>query len=113
MNGKRAEVARLTAADPGLADRARKRSPLLPIRAAEHGWVAALELLAELGFDLDVMATGTPLHQAAFHGRLDAVRQLVALGADPTLRDPIYGATPLGWAEHAKQQEVAAYLSGL
>jgi ankyrin repeat protein len=113
MNGDRAEVARLTDRDPGLADRARQRNPFLPVRAAELGRVPALELLTALGFDLDVMAMGAPLHLAALHGRLDAVRTLIALGADPELRDRSYRATPLDWARHGKQQEVADYLSRL
>lgn len=113
MNGDRAEVGRLVAADPGLAERARSRNPFLPIRAAELGRVAALELLAGLGFDVNVVATGSPLHQAALHGRLDAVQKLIALGADMNLRDRSHHATPLGWAEYAKQQEVADYLSRL
>lgn len=43
---------------------------------------------------------GTPLHWAAWHGRPVAVRALLALGADPNVRDSEHGSSPLGWAGH-------------
>jgi ankyrin repeat protein len=52
----------------------------------------------------------TPLHLAAYNGDLRMVRLLVDLGADPRRADPEYHSTPLGWAEHAGAEEVAAYL---
>jgi hypothetical protein len=113
MNGNRAEVARLTAEDSGLARRAVARNPYLPIRAGELGRVAALQLLADLGFDVNVFALTAPLHRAALNGHLDAVKKLIQLGADPTTRDSMYDATPQGWAEHNKQPEVVDYLGGL
>ncbi|TWD80428.1 ankyrin repeat protein [Kribbella amoyensis] len=99
--------------DPDLARRAVQRNPYLPIRAAQKGRTSALRLLQQLGFDLNVQALTTPLHDAAFHGHLDTVRELVALGADPARRDPMYNGTPRNWAEHNHQQEVVDYLSTL
>jgi len=52
----------------------------------------------------------TPLHQAAWEGDLELVRQLLAAGADPTITDLRFGSTPLGWAEHAYQTEAADLL---
>ncbi|HSB54076.1 MAG TPA: ankyrin repeat domain-containing protein [Gemmatimonadales bacterium] len=43
----------------------------------------------------------TVLHSAAWNGDLAMVKLLVGAGADPTLRDRQYDATPLGWAETA------------
>jgi ankyrin repeat protein len=52
----------------------------------------------------------TPLHQAAWNGHVDVVRAFVERGARLDIRDAIYQGTPLGWAVHGKQDEVAAYL---
>jgi ankyrin repeat protein len=113
MNGERTEVARLTIAEPSLAGRALARNPYLPIQAAGLGWVAALRLQVDLGFDVNVMGHNAPLHEAAFRGQLDAVKELIRLGADPALRDPTYNGTPQNWAEHNNQQEVLDYLARL
>lgn len=112
MRADRGEVARLTR-DKGLAARAVTRNPYVPIRAAELGRVEALPILAELGFDLNVMGWKTPLHEAAFAGDLVTAKALIALGADPTLHDPSYDSTPLGWAEHNGQQAMVDYLRTL
>jgi ankyrin repeat protein len=37
------------------------------------------------------------------------VQLLIELGADPTIEDRSYHATPLGWAEQNNQQEVVDY----
>jgi hypothetical protein len=100
MNGNRAEVARLTARDSGLAQRAVARDPYLTIRAGELGNVAALQLLADLGFDVNVFALAAPLHRAALNGHLDAVKKLIQLGADPTFHVR-RNATGLGRAQQA------------
>ena len=54
----------------------------------------------------------TPVHQAAVAGHLDAVRLLVEYGARLDLRDTLWSGTPLEWAEHGGQAEVAEYLRG-
>jgi ankyrin repeat protein len=43
-------------------------------------------------------------------GSLAAVKVLVKAGATLDTRDTVQGGTPLGWAEHAKRAEIAAYL---
>lgn len=98
-------------ASPELAARAVRRNPYVPIRAAELGKTEAMRPLQALGFDLNVLGRTTPLHQAAFHGHLATVRELIALGADPATRDPSYDGTPQSWAEHNHQQEVVDYLA--
>jgi ankyrin repeat protein len=52
----------------------------------------------------------TPLHHAAWDGDLDLIRRLLDAGADTTVTDVRFGATPLGWAEHAYQLEAAEML---
>lgn len=86
--------------------------------ASQHGHADVVALLLEAGEDPDrynpegLHAHATPLHHAALAGHLDAVRLLVERGARLDLRDTIYGATPLGWANHAGRNEVASYLRG-
>jgi len=52
----------------------------------------------------------TPLHHAAFHGHLKVVELLVSHGARLDLKDSTYQGTPLGWAQHAGQREIADFL---
>jgi ankyrin repeat protein len=75
--------------------------------------------MAELGFELSeatrhdgvgMLLAATPLHNAAWMGDVAMVRLLLELGADPSVRDPSYQATPLGWAEYNQQAETAALL---
>ncbi len=84
-------------------------------RAVEANRPEGVRLLAELGFELSGVSPKagldrTPLHNAAWAGNLAMVQLLIELGADPNARDPSYNATPLGWAEHNQQADVAAYL---
>jgi len=48
-----------------------------------------------------------------FAGRADVVRALVERGARLDLKDRIYGSTPLDWARHGAQDEIAEYLRGI
>jgi ankyrin repeat protein len=56
---------------------------------------------------------GTALHRAAWAGDLKMVQRLVAKGADVNNRDNPFDGTPLDWAEHNNQDEVARWLRGL
>ena len=38
------------------------------------------------------------------------VKALIGLGADPSIRDTSFDATPAGWAEHEGHDDVVAYL---
>jgi hypothetical protein len=93
-----------------LAARVVERNPYLPIRAAEIGRTEALQPLKDLGFDLNVMALTAPIHRPAINGHLETVMKLIELGADPTIRDTMYGGNAMGWAEHGRQQAVIDYL---
>ena len=97
--------------------------------AADHGFTDRLELLARHGVEVgDVVVTlpsipddvdaldergRTALHQAAWEGDLDRIQELLAAGADPKVIDRRFGTTPLGWAEHAYQDEAADLLRPL
>jgi Ankyrin repeats (3 copies) len=75
------------------------------VLAALNGQADALRRMIDLGADVnapseDLYAHGTPLHHAVCSGSLDAVKVLVAAGANPGTRDTAWQGTPLGWAEH-------------
>ncbi|TDD29446.1 ankyrin repeat domain-containing protein [Kribbella turkmenica] len=95
---------------PELAARAVARDPYLAIRAAEIGRTEALQPLKDLGFDLNILRQTTPLHRPALNGHLDTVKKLIELGADPTVRDTMYGGDAMSWAAHGRQQAVIDYL---
>lgn len=93
------------------AARALAESPGLVNQAAEHGRVAAVRVLAGLGFDVNHLDGGTtPLHSAAWNDDVDTVAALLSLGADPGVADGTHGSTPLGWAEYGGRRRVVAYL---
>jgi len=103
------------------------------VYAVLGGSAAAAAYLLGRGADVNARPSGfdrlraTPLHWAAGGVALRAtpppdgaaagarsaaelVALLLAHGADPTLTDSRFGATPLGWARYGEQQEVIALL---
>jgi hypothetical protein len=110
MRADRAAVERLAAADPALAAQLVATAPDLVGKAAELGRIDVIEVLVGLGYDLNPTDRRTPLHEAAFHGDLELVRALLALGADPTVRDPHFDSDPAGWADHNNHPEIARFL---
>jgi ankyrin repeat protein len=69
--------------------------------------------LVELGWDVNAKNRTTALHEAAMHGALNTVQELVALGADPSINDDNFHAAPSGWAAHFGHREIQQYLDGL
>ena len=103
-------VERLLASDPGLRELAIHRRPDQLVRAAGQDSYEGVALLIELGFDVNAGHRTRPLHEAAMRGNLSVIRLLLEHGADPTIRDPSYHATPAGWAEHHGQHEAQQLL---
>ena len=110
MSGDLARARSLLADDPGMMDRIAPHRAEMLDEAARSQNLAALHTMAELGFPLTPKDRAGPLHTAAFHGRIEALRLLIAAGADPAQRDPVYASAPLGHALHAGQTAAIAFL---
>ena len=119
LTADRARLRQLLAARPGLAGEVRTARPALVTWAAACDRPAAVELLAELGFDVNAMGRSdipsdqpwqTALHKAAGDGNLELARTLLRLGADPNIHDERFDSTPLGWARYSGQQELVGLL---
>ena len=85
------------------------------VLAALNGKADALRRILPLDVDLnapspDLFSHATALHHAVWSGSLDAVRVLVDAGADLTAKDQAWQGTPLNWAEHSENEEIASYL---
>ena len=107
----RHRVDALIAADPAVVRQAIAAEPAAILRAAELSRPAAVRLLAELGFDVNAVRRISALHEAASTGDLAMAELLLSLGADPTLKDCSFDATPLGWAEHGNHQQIIDLLT--
>lgn len=119
--------ARITLAGAAGLGRLAEAARLLPVAtaperhlaltvAAQLGHASLVRLLLDAGEDPDrfnppgAHAHATPLHHAALGGHAAAVEALVERGARLDIPDKIYSSTPLGWARHAGQQVVEAFL---
>jgi Ankyrin repeats (many copies) len=115
-------AAQLCRDHPGLAERVRAERPGLMVWAAADHRPGAVELLAELGFDVNARGRGdtpgnapweTALHRAAERGDLELARTLLGLGADPDITDQRFGGTPLDWARYFGQPPLIELLEPL
>lgn len=121
MRGDADQVARLQNAHPDVVGRAKSRRPGLIVWATARDRIQAVELLLQLGFDVNALSRSdvprldrpweTALHVAASNGNLELARLLLENGADPTIRDKRFDATPREWAEHGNQPELVSLLS--
>lgn len=110
LSGDADAVADAAEHDPAAIDRVREANPRLVLTAAESGRWHVIPLLLQSGFAADVSEGVGPLHHAAGAGRLDVVRLLVEQGADIHRSDPMWNATPQGWAEYFRHLDVMEYL---
>jgi ankyrin repeat protein len=84
--------------------------------SAQHGRLEIVRLLLDAGEDPNRLnpeglhAHSTPLHQAVCYGRKDVVEFLVERGARLDMEDAVWHGTPLGWAIHCEQPQIADYL---
>jgi len=98
--GDRAAAAGLVAADPGLMTRLEQDELGALVPAASAGKTAAVELMLDLGFPVNVRGEdgATPLHAAAYAGSAAVVRLLLDHGADLAALDDTWHSAPLDWA---------------
>jgi ankyrin repeat protein len=117
LAGDAAEVRR---AAPAVVAEVRRTRPGLVTWAASQGAPNAVELLVSVGFDVNSFGRSdipaeqpwhTALHVAADDGNLALARKLLALGADPRLRDRHTDATPLDWARRHGHQPLIDLLT--
>ncbi|HEY2520275.1 MAG TPA: ankyrin repeat domain-containing protein [Streptosporangiaceae bacterium] len=122
LAGDQAGAASLERANALALEEVKVKRPGLIVWAAVLGRTAAVELIADVGFDVNAKARTdgpgtteweTALHHTARVGNLVLTRRLVELGADPDQRDERFGSTPLGWARHFGQAELIAFLEPL
>ncbi|WP_299844433.1 ankyrin repeat domain-containing protein [uncultured Roseovarius sp.] len=78
--------------------------------AARRGNREALEVMIALGFDLNGLSGNSALHEAVMSEDVGIAELLLEAGADPTLRDLNYYATPMGYALHMEDAAMIALL---
>lgn len=94
----------------------RRDRPELVVWAAGHGRVEAVDLLVEAGFDIDALGRSdlpvsqpwqTALHTAVERDDAAMLTRLLELGADRSVRDSRFDATPAQWAEQLGRDDLA------
>jgi ankyrin repeat protein len=95
---------RLAAAAPGLVDGLEPPDRGALVTAAEHGSLASVGLMLELGFPVETRREATDddgataLHAASWAGSAGTVALLLDHGADLSARDTRWHSRPLEWA---------------
>jgi ankyrin repeat protein len=105
----RAAVGHALERNPRLRDEMTDEDRWAIVDAADHAGSHAVEVMLEFGFRLDARRDdgATPLHAAAYAGRINLVRRLAERGADLDARDSRHGHTPLTWAILGSQERPA------
>jgi ankyrin repeat protein len=107
----RAAAQEQLARDPGLPGHlSAARQAAAMIHAAKSGNTAAIALMLDLGFPVDVRGDdgGTALHAAAYSGSAGAVRLLLDRGAGLETRDTTWDSTPIEWAAVGSGEQPAS-----
>ena len=106
---------RLLALGAPAIQEARRARPGLVVWASSQGGMEAVAVAVSCGFDVNALARAdvfveqpwqTALHTAVERDDPDLVRQLLGLGADPSIRDGRFGGTPADWTEHLGHRDL-------
>lgn len=105
MRGAREEAQDMLRGNPGLVAQLSEDDGRIALIAAREGRAAALEVMGDVGMNLDVSgAEGErPLHWAAWHGWAESVRRLIERGVELSVCDRRFGAPPSGWCAHGSE----------
>ena len=97
-----AEANAIVDAHPGIVATLTLEDRQLLNAAVEQGHESAVRLMHALGWPLADEGEwgGTPLHWAAWNGRVNMVRLLLSLGAPVNVSDREYGSSPIAWTAH-------------
>lgn len=100
--GDLAAVRRLIEENPGLLENVSQADRHIFGRLAQQGKAATLAVMADHGVPVNGRShhNQTALHWASWHGWRETVEVLLKRGADVTVVENEFGATPLGWAVH-------------
>ncbi len=110
LNADKEQVTELISDDGSLAGQVQETYPNLLEKAVDLDRADAIRLMIDVGFDVNRVTGRTALHQAAWHGNIPMIKLLLALGADPRIRDHMAFAMPIGWAMHNEKPEAVAFL---
>ena len=83
------------------------------VESVTLGAIAIMRALLDAGVDVDSRRSdgATALHLAAFDGNAELVEELLARGADLSLKDGVYDGTPAGWAQAGGHEDLAKRLA--
>ena len=84
------------------------------VESVTLGETAIVRTLLDAGVDVDSRRGdgATALHVAAFDGNAEVVEELLARGADLSLRDKVFEGTPAGWASAGGHEDLGKRLAG-
>lgn len=108
--GNEAAAKAILAVNPELPTSFTAHDRATVVQAVYDDREAALRAMRAVGFDLgwEGLWGGTPLHHAAWLGKVALTRVLLSLGAPVNVRDSRFGSSPMGWAAHGSQNCRAA-----
>lgn len=103
LKGNRAEARAILSLEPALLQEMSLADRRLMNDAAEQGRAQAIEILVEIGFDVnwrDPEGGATALHLACWYGQAAAVEVLLRCGARHDICDHRFHAAAVGWCAH-------------
>lgn len=105
LDGDEAEARAIVAANPRLVETMDDDAARTIHLTLVDDDATRLALMLSLDWRLEVEGEwgGTLLHWAAWWGRVDHVRRLLAHGAPVNVRDSRYGSSPIAWAAHGSR----------